>query len=1259
MHYKFDDLSEHTRDATHILNTLRGIQKAANWVALKEYLATQYLKIHAQFAQVDEDGYEHVGRPRFDVWTSKGIRQPAKHVQPASDLSSLLKKAAANAYSLTHLERQRLVDHWKHELYHDEVGSLFQIVHQATKSLKESNNIRSETDRRVLQESDVIGITTSGLAARVPMLKKLRCKVLICEEAGEILEPHMISTLLPSVEHCIQIGDHQQLRPSVNNYNDLSLESHRGKLHQLDRSQFERLVVGEPGRPLMPVAQLNVQRRMRPEISTLIRETMYERLVDHESTKSLPDVVGLRHNVYWLDHDNLESAPGRDFQNRKSKSNDWEVLFVQALVRHLVRQGIYKSEDVAVLTPYTGQLQKLRAAMRGDFEVVISDRDREALVKDGFEADVELSDEAKDDSKRSPKESATEAQSRGQKPLRKKQLGELLRLATVDNFQGEEAKVIIVSLVRSNKDRKVGFLRTSNRVNVLLSRAQHGLYLIGNVETYSNIDMWQDVIQMLWSQGAMGKSLQLRCLRHPDRPMGVQVPEDFARLSPEGGCQKQCADRLNCGHPCQAKCHSQAMHEIYRCEEPCQRRHKACNHLCQKATCGEDCGNCTIKINGVQLPCGHTKDNVPCYRTLGLASIHCDVKVPKEVPCCKHVVMVNCKQDIGKKGYLCSQPCLELLPCGHKCLGSCGSCRQTGPDGTLVTKHRACAKTCGRKHGTCNHNCNRLCHDGTDCGLCQQRCNVCAPKILGESANLEQVQCKHSRCKLRCHETCAPCIQTCAWSCEHQGPCTMPCSAPCDRLPCDQRCTKLLRCGHQCPGICSEDCPADYCQQCGMKLTEVPDLLMMQSYAQVDLNDTPIVVLGCKHFFTAETLDGVIGMKDVYELDPVTGRYVALKEDSKLAAAVPQCPTCRKPISQYVSQRYNRLINKAVIEEMSTRFFSNGQQELQQLSHQLETVVEGLDAMPDELNQVSKQLLDTSDEVLETEKVNCHIQGRYLASEALVADISSFLRRVDEQNQPSHKLYEATMYARARQLSIAERIENLNLDSASEALPTKAQYDQSVPLAGQVLLLKLNHIVLEDKLKVRQAFKTKFSKSAVTPDFRDGTPVKLIRPFLENCLGVRQKCKDANLPKLAVELTLSYAHVTRLRCSVAVGTGDETAKIVQYREFAKALLQDAERLCKLNFQGADELAKSVEGALRLIGREFYQEVTKEEVEAIKRAMLSGPRGMATHSGHWYKCENGHPVRTFRTLKTHNANLLSLLSASVACPWSLPVALNAM
>lgn len=77
----------------------------------------------------------------------------------------------------------------------------------------------------------------------------------------------MISALLPNVEHFIQIGDHQQLRLQINDYG-LSLESQQGTPYQLDRSQFERLSAGERGRPSFPLAQLNVQRRIRPEIST-------------------------------------------------------------------------------------------------------------------------------------------------------------------------------------------------------------------------------------------------------------------------------------------------------------------------------------------------------------------------------------------------------------------------------------------------------------------------------------------------------------------------------------------------------------------------------------------------------------------------------------------------------------------------------------------------------------------------------------------------------------------------------------------------------------------------------------------------------------------------------------------------------------------------------------------------------------------------------------------------------------------------------
>jgi len=66
----------------------------------------------------------------------------------------------------------------------------------------------------------------------------------ICEEAGEVMKPHMLSALLLSVEHFIQIEDHEQLRVKINNY-DLSLESKQGVLYQLDCSQFERLSVEE------------------------------------------------------------------------------------------------------------------------------------------------------------------------------------------------------------------------------------------------------------------------------------------------------------------------------------------------------------------------------------------------------------------------------------------------------------------------------------------------------------------------------------------------------------------------------------------------------------------------------------------------------------------------------------------------------------------------------------------------------------------------------------------------------------------------------------------------------------------------------------------------------------------------------------------------------------------------------------------------------------------------------------------------------
>jgi superfamily I DNA and/or RNA helicase len=176
---------------------------------------------------------------------------------------------------------------------------------------------------------------------------------------------------------------------------------------------------------------------------------IYPNFIDHDSTIQLPDVVGMRRNVYWLDHDNLEAGNQAEIYHRKSKSNNWEVDMVHALVRHVIRQGVYASSDIAVLTPYTRQLQKLQAVMRNDFEIVVSNRDQDALAKDGFIAQEPSEDQD------------TVGQDNKRKPLEKKKLSDLLRVATVDNFQGEEAKIIIVTLVQSNREQsgRLGFSR--------------------------------------------------------------------------------------------------------------------------------------------------------------------------------------------------------------------------------------------------------------------------------------------------------------------------------------------------------------------------------------------------------------------------------------------------------------------------------------------------------------------------------------------------------------------------------------------------------------------------------------------------------------------------------------------------------------------------------------------------------------------------------------------------------------------------------
>ena len=76
-----------------------------------------------------------------------------------------------------------------------------------------------------------------------------------------------------------------------------------------------------------------------------------------------------------------------------------------------------------------------------------------------------------------------------------------LRISTVDSFQGQEMDNIIISLVRSNDDGEIGFLKDYRRMNVALTRAKESLYVIGDSATLGNDPFFTQLLGYIEKSG--------------------------------------------------------------------------------------------------------------------------------------------------------------------------------------------------------------------------------------------------------------------------------------------------------------------------------------------------------------------------------------------------------------------------------------------------------------------------------------------------------------------------------------------------------------------------------------------------------------------------------------------------------------------------------------------------------------------------------------------------------------------------------------
>jgi hypothetical protein len=174
------------------------------------------------------------------------------------------------------------------------------------------------------------------------------------------------------------------------------------------------------------------------------------------------------------------------------------------------------------------------------------------------------------------------------------------------------------------------------------------------------------------------------------------------------------------------------------------------------------------------------------------------------------------------------------------------------------------------------------------------------------------------------------------------------------------------------------------------------------------------------------TLDGHVDMAHVYETDPY-GEFIGLRNISEEPTqSIPRCPNCQRPIRQHATQHYNRVINRAVIDEMSKRFLVSGKAGLQALENEADTLEPEFEKSrqePLDMVKVAGTHLSPANPFGIIQKLESRLQ----MSQKLAKDVTSSLVRVADKDEPARKLYDATVRAIRAKQSIGEQMEKTHI----------------------------------------------------------------------------------------------------------------------------------------------------------------------------------------------------------------------------------------
>ncbi|KAF8002909.1 hypothetical protein HF325_002154 [Metschnikowia pulcherrima] len=277
----------------------------------------------------------------------------------------------------------------------------------------------------------------------------------IMDEATQSAE---YSSLIPlafmNTEKVVFVGDQKQL-------------SGHAELPEVAVSLFERVIANETYKPEM---MLNMQYRMHPLISEFPRNTFYKDLLKDGITAADRQMKGIPAEpvVFYDTHGEHQDLATAILARLK--------LFANSMIDLVCVKGVNRSK-IGVISPYGGQRALLSSIFVKDAK--INNKKEKVQMEKDFDA-LDLS------------ENVTINTVAG------------ISISSIDAFQGREKDVIILSCVRSNANKRIGFVADPRRMNVALTRAKYGMIIVGDVDCLTKkCYLWKQYIATLEAKGAV------------------------------------------------------------------------------------------------------------------------------------------------------------------------------------------------------------------------------------------------------------------------------------------------------------------------------------------------------------------------------------------------------------------------------------------------------------------------------------------------------------------------------------------------------------------------------------------------------------------------------------------------------------------------------------------------------------------------------------------------------------------------------------